>query len=157
MMTSTRNLTCATLIALALCACEQQKKDDAPSGGVPAASQPAAQPAQPAQPAKTSTSAAAPQTTPAAPPGMPSVDEGKKLYFTACANCHGPDGTGQMMRQMLPKIGDLTSAEMHARMKDEDIHNLIVTGRDKMPPFGSVFKPEQIKSIIAFVRTMKKS
>ena len=58
---------------------------------------------------------------------------------------------------MLPKIGDLTSAEMHARLKDEDIAALITTGRDKMPPFGGVFKPEQIQSIIAYVRTLKAS
>jgi mono/diheme cytochrome c family protein len=85
-----------------------------------------------------------------------SPDEGKRLYFTACANCHGPDGTGAMMRQMLPKIGDLTSVEMHGRLKDEDIATLIANGRDKMPPFGSIFKGDQIKHIIAFVRTMKK-
>ena len=75
----------------------------------------------------------------------------------ACANCHGPDGTGAMMRQMMPKIGDLTSPEMHGRMKDADITALITTGRDKMPPFGSVFKPEQIQAIVAYVRTLKKA
>lgn len=88
--------------------------------------------------------------------GAPSVDEGKRLYFTACANCHGPDGSGAMMRQMLPKIGDLTSAEMHGRMKDTDIAALITNGRDKMPPFGTIFKPDQIYHIIAYVRTLKK-
>src|SRR5687768_996603 len=27
------------------------------------------------------------------------LDDGKKHYLQACANCHGPDGTGAMMRQ----------------------------------------------------------
>lgn len=74
-----------------------------------------------------------------------------------CANCHGPDGTGAMMRAMLPKIGDLTSAEMHARMKDEDIATLVTNGRDKMPPFGAIIKPNQMADLIAYVRTMKKA
>jgi mono/diheme cytochrome c family protein len=84
------------------------------------------------------------------------TEAGKKLYLGGCASCHGPDGTGALMRQMLPNIGDLTSAEMHARLSDEDIAMKIAKGKDKMPPFENVFKPEQIKQIVAYVRTLKK-
>jgi mono/diheme cytochrome c family protein len=82
---------------------------------------------------------------------------GKRLFLTACANCHGPDGTGELMRQALPKIGNLTSAEMHARLKDEDIIKLIQTGRDKMPAFGTMFPEAQLRSIVAYVRTLKRA
>jgi len=64
------------------------------------------------------------------------------------------DGTGAMMRQMLPKIGDLASSEMHTRLKDDDIAVMIKNGRDKMPPFGSVFKDDQIAQIVAYVRSL---
>ena len=154
------------LVSIAGClfffGCPQETQQ---TGQNPNAQQPA-QPAtsQPAQP--TNTAVQQPATTQPATTtgqtGQPATaaggtDEGKKLYMTGCANCHGPDGTGAMMRAMLPKIGDLTSAEMHARMKDEDIAALIANGREKMPPFGGVFKPEQIQAIVAYVRTMKKT
>lgn len=84
------------------------------------------------------------------------VDDGKKLFMMACANCHGPDGTGQMMRQMMPQIGNLTLPETHAKYDEAAFSKLITEGRNKMPAFGSVFKPEQIKQIIAFARTLEK-
>lgn len=74
----------------------------------------------------------------------------------ACANCHGPDGTGAMMRQMMPKIGDLSSAELHGRMSDEDIFNLATNGRDKMPAFKDSLKPEQLRKVVQYVRTLKR-
>jgi mono/diheme cytochrome c family protein len=137
----------ASLVALLALGCPQDKpaQPTQPASQVQPA-QPATQAAQPAEPAQPAQPVAA----------APSVDEGKKLYFTGCANCHGPDGTGAMMRGMMPKIGDLTSAETHGRLKDDDIATLIKTGRDKMPPFGSVFNENQIKSIVAYVRTLKK-
>ena len=62
-----------------------------------------------------------------------------------------------MMRQALPKIGDLTSPEVHARMKDEDIIALIKTGRDKMPAFGDMFGQDQLQAIVGYVRTLKRA
>ncbi len=85
------------------------------------------------------------------------VTAGKRLYLTACANCHGPDGSGSMMRQALPTIGDLTSPEMHGRLSDADIANLIQNGRNnKMPAFGTMFDDNQRKAIVAYVRTLKR-
>ena len=109
---------------------------------------PATQPVTPPPPVQTSSAAV--NTT-------GDVGAGRRLYLTACANCHGPDGTGQMMRQVLPKIGDLTSPEMHARMSDQDIMKLIQTGRDKIPAFGTMFPEAQLASIVAYVRTMKRA
>lgn len=82
--------------------------------------------------------------------------DGKGLYLKGCANCHGLDGTGAAMRRMMPNIGNLTSAEMHQRMSDEAIFTQISEGKGKMPPFKNTFKPEEIKAIVAFVRTLKR-
>lgn len=111
-----------------------------------------APPAPPAPPVN----AAPPPVAAAANPGDPTLAEGRKLFMMACANCHGPDGTGAMMRQMMPKIGDLTSAELHGRLSDADIINLATNGRDKMPAFKDSLKPEQIQQIVAYVRTLKR-
>ena len=109
---------------------------------------------------------AAPATKPAAnapPPANANAnakggdaEAGKRLFMTACANCHGPDGTGQMMRQMMPNIGNLTLPATHAKYDDAAFAELIKNGRGKMPAFGSVFQPEQIQQIIAYARTLKK-
>ncbi|MBK6690148.1 MAG: cytochrome c [Deltaproteobacteria bacterium] len=93
---------------------------------------------------------------PAAPAPGGDLADGRRFYLMACANCHGPDGTGAMMRQMMPKIGDLTSAELHNRMSDEDIFNLATNGRDKMPAFKDSLKPEQIRKVVQHVRTLKR-
>jgi mono/diheme cytochrome c family protein len=108
----------------------------APSGGVP----------------QSATNTTAQATPPTASP----LEQGKKLFISGCANCHGMDGTGSLMRGMMPNIGDLTSPELHNKLKDEDIERTISNGKDKMPPFKEVFKPDQIKLIVAYVRTLKK-
>jgi mono/diheme cytochrome c family protein len=149
----------AALAALGLAFVVSACPQDMAKSADPAKTVQPGQTAQPAQPA--SQQAQQPAEQPAEQPkeavaAVPTAEAGKALYMQGCANCHGLDGSGAAMRAMMPKLGDLTSAEMHGRMKDADIETLITNGRDKMPPFGSVFKPDQIKSIIAYVRTLKK-
>ncbi len=138
-----------SILALALIAgfgCNEAKK--APASGTaaaPAKAPPAPPPAKPASAAAATANA-----------GGGDAEAGKKLFMTACANCHGPDGTGQMMRQMMPQIGNLTLPETHAKYDDAAFAKLITEGRNKMPAFGSVFKPDQIKQIIAYARTLEK-
>jgi mono/diheme cytochrome c family protein len=92
----------------------------------------------------------------ATPPPLTPLEQGKKLFISGCANCHGMDGTGSLMRGMMPNIGDLTSPDLHNKLKDEDIEKTIGNGKDKMPPFKEVFKPDQIKLIVTYVRSLKK-
>ncbi len=80
---------------------------------------------------------------------------GKRLFMSGCANCHGPDGTGSMMRKMMPQIGDLTSAKTQA-YSNEQLFEIISKGRNKMPPFKTIFPPEKIVQIIGHVRSLKK-
>lgn len=84
------------------------------------------------------------------------AEEGKRLYMNACANCHGPDGSASALRQMMPRIGDLTSAELHERLSDAELTELIARGRQQMPGFGQVFNAEQVEAIVAYTRTLKR-
>jgi mono/diheme cytochrome c family protein len=129
---------CGALVALI--ACQQGEPPAAPAAPRPATAPAAAPPAAPA---------------PSGAPAAPAVD-GRVAFMQACATCHGVDGTGAMMRGMMPNIGDLTSAELHARMSDEQLAAQIRDGKDKMPPFKSVLSPEQISAIVKYVRTLKK-
>jgi mono/diheme cytochrome c family protein len=85
------------------------------------------------------------------------MSDGKALFMRACGVCHGIDGTGNAMRAVMPKIGDLTSPELHGRMNDEQMLATIVNGKDKMPPFQNALTPDQMKAIVKYVRGLKRT
>jgi mono/diheme cytochrome c family protein len=95
-----------------------------------------------------------PSTGPSAASG--NLEEGKRLYLTACASCHGVNGSGELLRPMYPKLGDLGSAELQGRLDDAELTALIASGREKMPGFGTIYSRDQLASLVAFVRTLKK-
>jgi len=131
------------MFAIALAGCAESSGEAKPTK---AASQPAKAASQPAH-----------VPTNAKPPPMaPPESEAKALFVRACTPCPGMDGTGSQMRGMMPKLGDLTSAELHARLNDADFLKLIMGGRGKMPPFTGALTPEQAKKVIAYTRTLKR-
>jgi mono/diheme cytochrome c family protein len=140
--------------ALVLCGCPESNKAP-PSAAARAAANPPPG-AAPAPAPRAPASAPVAKSPPVASGNSGDVAAGKRLFMTACANCHGPDGTGALMRQMMPAIGNLTLATTHAKYDDDAFAKLISEGRNKMPPFKAVFKPEQINQIIAFARTLEK-
>lgn len=75
---------------------------------------------------------------------------GKDLYKNNCARCHGDDGTGG-------KGPNLTTEKKQAKWKDSDekLVGKITKGTFGMPAFGKKLKPEEIKSIAAYVRSLK--
>ena len=107
------------------------------------------------QPAKPSSAPAKAQAPTAAGPKSDAA-KGKSHYMRACAPCHGLDGSGAQMRNMMPKLGDLTSASTHARLSDNEIVNLIKKGRGKMPSLEKSLSEEQINLIVAYIRTLNK-
>ncbi len=74
-------------------------------------------------------------------------------FKSKCAACHATDGTGSPAGK---KIGvkDLTSAEVQT-MSDAELADVITNGKNKMPKFGSL-QPEEIKGLVAYIRTLKK-
>lgn len=135
---------------LGLASACQDKAPKAPP--VPSPTAATTQPASASAPSSAPTAAA---PAPAAPAAASAVD-GKRLFESACANCHGLDGSGSMMRQAMPKIGDLSSPATHARLSDDDIATTIAEGRGKMPPFKSIYQAAQIRAVVEYVRTLKR-
>jgi cytochrome c6 len=78
----------------------------------------------------------------------------KTLYKSKCAACHGADGTGSAMGT---KMGahDFTSAAVQG-MSDAGLTDIITNGKNKMPKYGASLKPEDIKGLVAYIRTLKK-
>jgi cytochrome c6 len=82
-----------------------------------------------------------------------SAQDASTIFKSKCAGCHGADGTGSAMGK---KMGahDWTSAEVQ-KMSDAELGDIITNGRNKMPKYASL-TPEQVKGLVAYIRTMKK-
>ena|SRR5271154_1030352 len=82
-------------------------------------------------------------------------DASGALYKTKCAACHGADGKGETAVGKADKIRDLGSSEVQAQ-SDADLTTIITTGKGKMPAYGKSLKPDQVKDLIAYIRTLAK-
>ena len=79
------------------------------------------------------------------------ADQGADLFKSKCAMCHGPDGKGKMAGTK-----DLGSAEVQ-KASDADLTATITNGKPpKMPAYKGKLTDDQIKSLVAYVRTFKK-
>ena len=77
-----------------------------------------------------------------------------------CTSCHGTDGKAQNRMGKKLKIKDLSTAKAQARMKGEDMSKAItegikVDGKEKMKSFKGKLTPDEIKDLVAHVRTLK--
>jgi cytochrome c6 len=82
------------------------------------------------------------------------AEDGAALFKTNCVVCHGADGTGTPTGKSL-KAPDLHSDAVQ-KLTDAQITTQIADGKNNMPPFKGVLKPEQIKALVVYVRTFKK-
>jgi cytochrome c oxidase cbb3-type subunit III len=89
-------------------------------------------------------------------------EQGKKLYGQYCASCHGQSGKGDgaAAAALNPKPRDHTDREYMSKMSDDDLLKVIKNGGASvgksplMPPWGGALKDDQIKDVIAYVRTL---
>jgi cytochrome c6 len=82
-------------------------------------------------------------------------DAGAALYKTKCAACHGADGKGDTAVGKANKMNDLGSPDVQ-KQSDTDLTATITTGKGKMPAYGKSLKPDQVKDLIAYIRTLAK-
>lgn len=80
---------------------------------------------------------------------------GQDLYKSKCAGCHGADGKGQTAMGKANNIRDLGSADVQAQ-SDDAIAGIISGGKGKMPAYSKSLKADQIKDLVAYIRTLKK-
>ena len=88
--------------------------------------------------------------------------DAKALYEQQCAKCHGADGKGDT--KMGKKLGakDYTDAKVQDELKDEAATKAIKEGlKDKdgkvlMKPAEEGTSAEDIKALVAYMRTFKK-
>jgi cytochrome c6 len=75
-------------------------------------------------------------------------DASEALYKAKCAMCHGADGKKAAGH-------DLSGADAQ-KLSDADLAAVITNGKPpKMPAYKSL-KPEEVKGLVAYIRTLKK-
>lgn len=88
------------------------------------------------------------------------ADDVGKIWDTTCASCHGKDGKGKTMMGRKLDIKDLTDAKVQASFDDALAAKTIkegVTdkGVEKMKGTGDKLSDDDIKALVAHIRTFK--
>ena len=78
-----------------------------------------------------------------------------------CASCHGKDGKGQTKAGKMAGVKDQTDAQYQAGLNDDKMFTAIKEGlkegaKEKMKPFKDKLSDDEIKALIAHVRSLKK-
>jgi mono/diheme cytochrome c family protein len=74
-------------------------------------------------------------------------------YKQKCTPCHAADGSGNNPMGKTLKVPDLRSPEAQ-KHTDTELTDIITTGKDKMPAYGKTLKPEDIKGLVAYIRSI---
>jgi mono/diheme cytochrome c family protein len=91
--------------------------------------------------------------TPAAPEEGGTERAADALFNVSCASCHGRDGRGQGPgRPPGATVPDFTPTAFQAQRSDEQLAEVIRTGRGLMPPFGKQVNEQGISALVARVR-----
>lgn len=73
---------------------------------------------------------------------------GQQLYMLHCAGCHGISGIS-----IVPDAKDFSRTELMAQ-PDQNLLNLIRSGRNMMPPYLGILSDQEIISVINHIRTL---
>ena len=80
-----------------------------------------------------------------------------ELFAKNCASCHGRDGRAKTFKAKFNHARDLTDSEWQGNVADERIFNSIMNGKGKkMPAFGKKVSEQEIDSLVAYVRGLKR-
>jgi cytochrome c553 len=93
--------------------------------------------------------------------GTVGAADAKANYDKHCAKCHGPDGKGQTKMGKQAGAKDYTDAKVQAEMKDDEAFKAVkegmkVNGKEAMKPAGDKLSDDEIKALVAHMKTFKK-
>jgi mono/diheme cytochrome c family protein len=87
------------------------------------------------------------------------AENGAKLYKRYCSGCHGPDGRGGA-HTFMPHIQNLTRRDYIEFIPDGFLFTVIAEGgvavgkSSMMPAWKATLSEQDIKDVIAFIRTL---
>lgn len=79
----------------------------------------------------------------------------ERLWKAKCASCHGVDGKGQTEQGQKLGVKDYTNADWQKSQTDEQIKKTITDGTKGMDGYKDKLAPDQVDSLVAFVRALK--
>ena len=80
---------------------------------------------------------------------------GKATFDAKCSLCHNADSTEQKIGPGLKGLyAKGTMADGTTKVTDETITDRIVNGKAPMPPFKDQLKPEEIKELVEYLKTL---
>jgi mono/diheme cytochrome c family protein len=87
--------------------------------------------------------------------------DAKALWDANCAQCHGPDGKANTKMGKTLSAKDLTDPKVQAEFTDAKATQSIKegvkqNGKTTMKAFGGKLSDDDIKALVAYVRTLKK-
>jgi len=81
------------------------------------------------------------------------AEDGKALFESKCAMCHGKDGVAKPMAKGSANLND---PAWQAKTKVEAVEQRVTEGKAPlMKPFKDKLTPEQIKAVAEYVKTLK--
>ena len=81
--------------------------------------------------------------------------DGAAIYKAKCASCHGADGKGQTPMGKKMGLRDLGSPEVQ-KQTDKQLYDWTAIGKGKMPGYKDKLTDEEIKALVAHMRTFAK-
>ena len=82
-------------------------------------------------------------------------DKSAALYKQKCAACHGADGKGETAAGKAMKVRSFADPDV-AKMSDDELAGAIEKGKGKMPAYGKSVKPDEIKAMVVYIRSLAK-
>jgi len=83
-----------------------------------------------------------------------SVKAGQSVYNTYCAICHLAASTEKKVGPGLKGLGKREKFSGGEKITDDSLRAWIEKGGKDMPPFKETLTPEQIRDVIAYVKTL---
>lgn len=74
-------------------------------------------------------------------------------WASSCASCHGKDGSGTTAMGKKLGVKDYTKDQAFS---DAEAAKVIKDGKGKMKGFGGKLSDDDVKALVAYVRTLKK-
>lgn len=88
--------------------------------------------------------------------GLKAENARSENFQTYCSVCHGDDGKGQTEEGKKKGARDFTNARWQDKVEDARLIRSITKGHDKMPSFEKKLSADEIKALVAEVRTFAK-
>ncbi len=91
-----------------------------------------------------------------ATPAARAADGRSENFQTYCTVCHGDDGKAQTEKGKEKGARDFTNARWQDKVEDARLIRSVTKGHDKMPSFEKKLSADEIKALVAEVRTFAK-